>query len=78
MGSIIEGGVWGRRRGSHGSTVELLKGTVSKCENVVAHDEVECIFDCIKRVVRVPVLSVLAEQTGNCRDCCGSGNVGVH
>ena len=67
MGSIVECGIGWCRRGSHGSTIELLEGAVSKSENVVAHDEMKCVFDCIQGVVRVPVLHVLAKQTGNCR-----------
>ena len=47
MGSIVECGIGWRQRGSHGSTIELPEGAVSKGENVVAHDEMKCIFDCI-------------------------------
>ena len=41
--STVEGGMHGRWWRAHGGALKLLPGCVSKFENAVAHDNLECL-----------------------------------
>ena len=39
--AIVDGGIWRSQWHAHGSSIELLKGGVTKCEGVLGHHEVQ-------------------------------------